>query len=186
MKIYFPLALFMLIYTNNMSTFGQANQKVPTTERQKLKDLDPIKFKTLNIKYPAYSSKRLTFDNNPIILYRYSFLGCSTCSDSSLSMLITSIRKANNKYRLIVAHNAPNSRISQIFETKMKNLNVNTIAIENIPIAFDSIRNSYFSLIDNDGKSRFFIVPALSELSELNRKIERLFILYNDQPAKKL
>jgi len=186
MKKYFQIALFLLIFATSFETLGQPNQKVQTPERQKLKDINPIKFKTLNIKYAAYSSKRLTFDNNPIILYRYSFLGCSTCSDSSLSMLITRIRKANNKYRLIVAHNAPNSRISQIFETKMKNLNVNTIAIENIPIAFDSIRNSYFSLIDNDGKSRFFIVPALSELSELNKKIERLFILYNDQPAKKL
>jgi hypothetical protein len=185
MKIKFQLALLLLIFANNSNTFGQLNKIGQTPERQKLKDLNPIKFKTLNIKYPAYSSKRLTFDNNPIILYRYSFLGCSTCSDSSLSMLINSIKKANNKYRLIVAHNAPNSRISQIFETKMKNLNVKTIAIENIPIAFDSISNSYFSLIDNDGNSRYFIVPALSELSVLNKKIERMFILYNDQPVKK-
>ncbi len=85
-------------------------------------------------------------------------------------------------YQIFIASNAPNYRAFQILENRLNKLGILSVAIANIPIAYDSIGSSYFALIDNDQKARFFVIPSMSNLSSIQDKVTNLFALYYDQP----
>jgi hypothetical protein len=171
------LSFFFTFYS-----IAQQNFNVQPKKRSDLSDLNPIDFSNLNIRYASYNKNKITFKKNPLILFRYNHFGCAICSDSSLQVLLRRIKESKVNYQILIASNAPNSRSFQILENRMNKLGVLSVAIANIPIAYDSIGSSYFTLIDNDQKARFFVIPSMSNLSSIQDKVTNLFALYKDQP----
>ncbi len=177
------IVLFLFLFT---SVSGQDLPNGPTRKRGDVANVNAIDFGKLNIRYASFNKTKISQMKNPIILYRYNHSGCSVCSDSALQMLIRRIKQLKKNYRLVVASNAENSRVYQILQNRMDKVGIQSMAISNIPIAYDSIYSSYFTLIDIDRKARFFVVPLLSNLKNMQETINALFTLYDDQSGLKV